>query len=344
MQVQKLIEIMEFIKTTMDETKIISACENFANYIAALKANPEPAEIILFNKMKEEIVGLQKKNEPRKWMYADYKIFKEINKDNLLGESAIDEMNAIIELNKSLNHNLAQQIQQVVKDMQLLYNHVQSSNTIEDFINKYLPLMDLIPKNQNIVYISYDGNVAINKLNEVEKYSRIWDNILVLFHSLTGEREEEITVSSLDMTNGCFCFGIRAGMNAIKALSNTLTSFLEEYTRIYKIRQVQLEVINLNLAQDIISMLEQEIQSFINEKSHSIVMNIIEKFAVSSSEVNEDKLVIVIRQIIDFIEKGGRINFEGLAIEEEINFSLNNNYDFIAQMKEVISKTQSIIQ
>ena len=343
MQVQIILEVMEYIRKMMEETNIVDAYSKFA--VLAGTNQPTAESSALFEKETEKIIELQKKMEPRRWTYSKYRIFKEINKDNLLGESAVDELHALAELNKNAYYNLVEPLQYTASELAKLYSIVKQKNPIVEVRNSYLTEQEAEHPERNVIYIYYEGNISIKDLNGFSKFSRIWDQILLTLHEITGEASTDVSIASLDMYNSCLSFGVKAGETTIQALSFAVNSILEEYARIYKIRKVQLDVISLNLTKEIIGMLEDEVQSFIQSQSVAIVNAIFEKYASTKNSIeNHEKLIIVIRQIIDFIEKGGRINFESPYLNPEQNHKLNENYDFVAQIKEVVVETGQYTQ
>jgi hypothetical protein len=194
-----------------------------------------------------------------------------------------------------------------------------------------------------ILTLFFEGETAVNTINDIERFSRIWDNIIRDFAILTMQTDCRPVIESIDKKS--MILQIANGDKIVDSLSYGTSKIIDTYSKILRIRKLQLEAQKLVLNPEISDLLEEEISNTINETSQNVVLDLMEKNNWDNLPARDEVFNSVnksLKLILDFIEKGGKIECQltnNTAEISERNKLLLTAYHLVDE----ISKTEEEI-
>jgi len=336
MQVQYLKEVVSYLEKLTDENNLIKNYEQFCKTLQKAESLDKGEAIKMVNKDIENILFIHQQIEPHNWCYVKYEIYKEINKDGLWGQDAITKLKTSFDIDKLDIPTMIETAKGMTSDLKKIYKNLLSVQSLNNICNN----IKILENGRNMIYIYFTGNVSIKDLNDLEKYSRIWNAILLNFCQLVGETETEIAIDDIDSYSNSIA--VSSGVKTTKALAFAVKEMLEIYNWIYKVRNIQSDVMLLNLNDNIIYLLEQEVDKYINEHYMSITERLLNDNEKNGDEEICRSILMSLKQIIDFIEKGGRIDFKP---EEGIDYidnnEINKKYEQLSAIKEIMIRIEN---
>ena len=315
MQLHLIIEIIDFIKKEIESKQIIARYEKLLAVIKKIGSNPDKDHSEELAEARNSVVTAQNETEPVNWSYSKYRIFLELDKDGILGKRAVQTLNSIFDLNQANPAGISKEIKKIVGNI----NRVLSTNTDALQILSCFSLSDSGNSEKALLTLFFEGKTSVNTIHDIERYSRIWDSIIRDFAILTMQDECESVVESIDKKS--MIIQITKGDKILESLSYGTGKIIDTYSKILRIRKLQLEVAQLELNNSIQELLEEEITITINRTSGEVVTELLEmnewKNQPGKDEVygNVQKSLIL---IFDFIEKGGKIEFKPLLSSPKI--------------------------
>ncbi len=172
---------------------------------------------------------------------------------------------------------------------------------------------------EGILGIIYSDKVIPPDLYSKEKFFRLWNTIIDSFNQLT---KSQIRAEIYQMD--CYSNIIKLEPVTIQTLIEGLRIVLEDYKKILEIKKIKLEIeqLNLNAKDTLLEMLNNEINTEIDTICKSVAENLIIPFnhPTSDSITIIDNIQIALKQLINFIEKGGNlISSQSLLLNELVN-------------------------
>lgn len=156
--------------------------------------------------------------------------------------------------------------------------------------------------------IFFTEESKINTIEELEKFTRIWNNIISIFSRLT--REEDITIGVHLIDKSCFILNL--GEKTINALMKAILDTINTYKRLLEIRNLKTEIKNVELSNEaeFERLLEEESTNIIEDHSAVITKELLNTFEweYSQNQKMYDNVQVATRQILGFIKKGGKIS------------------------------------
>jgi hypothetical protein len=345
MQITALIQVINYLKEISGNPAILEGYKRLADIIKDASGDPDsnsPEAIFI---EKEELCKLLLENDPSAWGYASYSLFEKINNNQLFGKAATNYLDNLITPEnldyKAIYSDLSRKIKLISK--------------LSDTVNRFLQMFDQLvpsdvfhlsedPDNKFSLFLYLEGRLTIQNISDMERYSRLWDGILNAFSRLTGE--EKLTLDIRSFQNGNIVLGAPAKDKTLNAFKTGVVGMLDSLSLILKIRKMQIEITRLPLYHDLNELLEEEIQMLVNKKALELTQELISGYSSDtyiSEEITSD-LSRVLKQILSFVERGGRVEFRPAVSSPEVvktNAALN---EFYAITHELESVTDSLAE
>jgi hypothetical protein len=220
-----------------------------------------------------------------------------------------------------------------------------------DSLNKFQQLFEqLIPSEayqmagdsgkKPSIRIYFDKQLVVQNISDLERYSRLWDNILRTFTGLDGEENPTLDISSFQ--NGIFVLGVAIEEKTLDAFIKGVAGILKTMPLMLNIRKIQLEMNRLPLVYNFSELLDEEISILINQIATETVNDIILNGQNDDGELNKN-LSRSLKQILSFVEKGGKIECYSPKSGKEIadlNKSINEFSNLAIQLEELTKEVK----
>ena len=220
--------------------------------------------------------------------------------------------------------------------------------TTQHFIKEFGQIAtteDNLTKNDELIktfHIYFINNTSINTFNELEKYTRIWNNILISFSKLTKEEETPINVQFVDK-NALF---VSLGVKTIHAILKALAAILLTQRRRLEIRNLKQEIHQVELSNEagFEVLLEEELTNVVDEHSSILTKELMETFELNYFQNQEiyDNIQIASKQLLNFIEKGGKIDTRQNKSKDELNEINKSIINEFIQIEHILKTTPTI--
>jgi len=256
-----------------------------------------------------------------------------LNALDTLGQNAIDEVENILYKNSLDIATATKQItdmhtklNQAVIKLNSLYTGLEGNVEVEESIT-----------DKAIMRIHFDHEASISNVTDFKKWSAIWYDISRGITMLHDGTPEDIQV--IGANKGSIIIELAAVYAITKTISEIILKVLQVVEKIYDIRKKAEEVRAMNLSnKKIASELEKEATDIKKKEIEEIVQSLISQNKIDSGEI-ESTLNKSITKLLDFIDKGGEVDFTVPENEE------NEEDEEVVQIKESLEiKFQEIRQ
>jgi hypothetical protein len=304
MQLNLIIEIFDFIKKEIESKQIIAKYELL---LAVVKKSTSSTDKDFANELSEaknSLILAQNEIEPADWAYSKYSLYLELDKDCITGKRAVATLNSIFDSNQANPAGIAKEIKKIIGNI----NNVLNAKTDPLKLLSCFSSTESVGSGMALLTLFFEGKASVDTINDIERYSRIWDNIIRDFAILTMQENCRPLIESIDKKS--LILQIANGDRIIESLSYGTSKIIDTYSKILRIRKLQLEAIKMALNPDIADLLEDEIFNTINETSQNVVLDLMEKNNWGSLPARNEAFNNVdksLKLILDFIEKGGKI-------------------------------------
>jgi len=155
---------------------------------------------------------------------------------------------------------------------------------------------------------------------------------------LTGD--EKLTLDISSFSNGRIVLDVTTDDDTLDLLMAGISEILNLLPVILKIRNIQTEIAHLPVNCSLSELLEEEIQTLINQKAWDSAQKLISdhlKGASFSDELTND-ISRSLKQILSYVEKGGKIEFKPLRADSgnaEINKILIESFSIAHELENV---------
>lgn len=211
-------------------------------------------------------------------------------------------------------------------------------------INQITEVMESLKKEigknkKSLLSLFFEGKTAINSLDDIGRYSRLWENITHDFSVLTRHEECKPVIELLD--KNVIALSIASGDKILESISYGAGKVIDAYNKILRIRKIQLESAKMELNAAINELLEDEIINTIEITSGNVVAELMEIHNWADHTGYEEVFKTVhksLKLVLDFIEKGGKIECLVSETNKEIserNKLLLSAYDLVGQIDKI---------
>jgi hypothetical protein len=116
-----------------------------------------------------------------------------------------------------------------------------------------------------------------------------------------------------------------------------VSDFLKIMPDILNIRKIQKEISLLHLQNDLGIILEEEINDIVNKKSYEVAEVLVKD--QQNSVDNLKGLALSLKQILSFVEKGGKIEFRTASDNRaEVTRVLNESFLIVRELEKIAVK------
>ncbi|HEX2968677.1 MAG TPA: hypothetical protein VHO46_06195 [Bacteroidales bacterium] len=323
MQIAALIQVIDYLKAKSGDNALSEGYRNLSEKIRnspSLKEGEFPEEIL---SEKEELRRLLIDSDPVNLSYSSYNLFEKYNKEALFGKAAAVWLDQLFEQNrndlKAISNELGKKSKQVTKFAETLVKYQQMFDQIlpDEFTDKNEDSL------KPMLVLYFVENLQVQSIADLERYAKLWDCILGSFSRLTGEFNHSLEVSSFKQ--GRLILGVSIEERTLGVIMNGFFSILAVLPAILKIRKVQLEIAQLRLTNNNYhQLLEEEIRILIHNTAEESAIALVSENSpeLRKDEAVKDELVRSLKQVLSFVEKGGKIEYK---VPSGINGSADMN-------------------
>jgi hypothetical protein len=337
MQLTVIIEIIDFIKKEIESKHIVAKYESLLAVIKKIGTTPENDLSGELSNARNEVITALNETEPQNWSYSRRKLLLEIDKDCIIGTRAVDTLDSIFNKNQANPAKIAKEIKKITENINKILNSSTDALNILSCFSQ-----DEGKKERTLLTLFFEGKTSVQTINDVERYSRIWDGIINDFAILTTQTDCQPGVESIDKRS--MILSIPDGDKILEALSYGIGRIIDTYDKILRIRMLQLEVIKLSLNDDIRELLEGEITVTINNTSREVVSELMEIHEWNNRQGGDELFIRVqksLKLILDFIEKGGKFECQLSKNSPEIdqrNKMLLTAYQVVNKIEDTVKE------
>ncbi len=320
MQINALLELLNSIKEIIEKNKLIQKYQSLSKLLVDKNTEVKNAELSLqLTNIIRDISETYLELEPLLWYDPLRNFFDEVFFNNILALRVDRWLNSILttDVEKLKTHaaSVAQETDSIKKSLENIKHYIKEFEQIKNPEDFNCNLQD----GEKMIRIFFKDNVAIKNLDELEKYSRIWNGILQVFANLTKEEDSPFRIAFVDK----LYLILIVGNNTAKSLLTAVLDILETNRRLLELKNLKNEIRKANLSN------EDKFYELLNEETNHIIDNNCDELSEKLIELfNPDctinhpiykSLKISTQQLLNFIQKGGKFN----AVQKDINDELN---------------------
>lgn len=339
MHLHQLINIFEGINTIFEQNNLFKKYQNVVDYCYQL-ANDVNNEEIKNQLLQEKnsIIEIHKQIEPILWHDASFNCLHSAKNEQLLGQDFINKFNNIVSLNNTYYARIADEISLIIQNTK---NWIQQLNSfIENNKNWNAILPEYLTNNDNkcSIKIFFTQSTYVKTLYELERNTRIWNNIFNTFAQLVDHTPQELYVYAVEQG---FLI-IKVPCKATEAFSSAMIEILSTYRKLLEIKKIKLDLglLCLNNQEEIEKLLDDETKIQIEQIAFDITNNLLENYFANKFNTNEisESLSVSIKQIMNFVEKGGKIDIDCI----DNNVIINKRTEIIDLFNRIIELDNNI--
>ena len=314
-------ETLEKLEKMLNETHLLAHYKNLAKYLFQKSKNNNEDISIKIENEKNQIIKTHSAFTQKSWTGIQVEFIKKFNRDRLIGNKAIRRLQLVFQYHNADPFEEAKEIEQIIEDYNLLMIEIstliRSLDTI--LLDDNIDTENRQTYSYNLLFLSFEEGTFFQNLNLLEKFCRIWNRILMSFMYLTGETIKPTLI--YDIKPRSIIFELEP--EAIKALTISACKVLIGYKKVLEIRQLQLEVNTLNLHNkyELENLLEDEVINIVDILSFQVSSKLVESYDLRKKIRKEEirkNIQIALKQIVNFIEKGGKIESTHSSELEEL--------------------------
>lgn len=285
-------------------TKICEKCD-----IALNEDNPEVLEPTF--ELKNKITETIQLKGPQTWDKNQQWIYKRLNAEGLFDDVFSNQLDEFFVKESIEFQQLKDFLIEKENEIKKLQDKIKNLlNNIQPFIDQtnYIEKADE-KGNENLLYVTFAEALFIENIEQLEKFCRIWNQILMSYSELTHEDTEQIKIHDIESTSITFF----AGTETIKALSEATHQILVKYQKILEIKRLKLELkeLQLNNHDEIQTLLQNELALTVDDITAYVANDLLKKYDwMNSAQVESiyKQIQISLKQTVNFIERGGLIS------------------------------------
>lgn len=347
MQITALLQSINFLKEKSGDPSLVEGYSKLAEMTREATGNRDSDFSAAVHKEKEKLHDILMESEPSEWGHASYSLFEKMNINQLFGKAAADHLDQLIvpgkEDYKAIHAELSKKIKLISKLSDSLGRFIQ---LFDQLVPSEIAHIDDEAEQKFSLFLHFEGHLSVRSVPDMERYSRLWDGILKTFSKLTGIPNPDLDLISF--IDGNFTLGAAVDDKVIKAVSDGVLGILGSLPLILQIRKTQIDIANLPLKKDINLLLEEEIQSLVDLKALELTNTLVSDYNNNYGNPDdiENEISRSLKQILNFVEKRGKIEFRPQIITQEIakiNKSLKGYYKLALEIEKIahqISHTQ----
>lgn len=322
MQIEELYDLTYWITKEIVKTNIV---QHYTSLFTILNQNAQPNTAkVPFEEQRKVLLAVLSNVETTELSIEQMEILAKIGIANNVGQNGV----SLIE--DTLYKN-ALDIASAVKKLQTAINEInnginwsnQLSQSFSSIIDKTtLPVND----NEVIIRLRFTKDAHMSNITEFRDWGKIWYEISRGVTIVNNEAPENINI--VGASNGSIILALASTYGVAKTLGMIITEALKLIDRVFDIKKKAEEIRALKLAND---QVEKSLLQAADKERELGIQGIIR---VLSDEYKLDKsgqgdkaneLTNAIKKLIDFIEKGGDVDFVVPENSTEVKDNSNSN-------------------
>jgi len=301
MYIQELYQLTLWAEKEIIEKQLI---QKYQQLIQKLTENSQPSRPKQpFEAQKDNLIETLKSiklavlNEEQKNFLAKLNIL------DTLGENAIEKIENILFKNSL---DIATAIKYITDMRTRLNQGMDKLTSIRTGLEGNVDVEDIIV-DKVVMRIHFDHEASINNVTDFKKWSTIWYDISRGITMLHGETPEDIQV--VGANKGSIIIELASTYAITKTISEIILKVLQVVEKVYDIRLKAEEVRAMKLNNKKIAMeLEKEATDIKKKEIEKVLEELLSKHTHTDGEVNTT-LTKSITKLLDFIDKGGEVDF-----------------------------------
>jgi hypothetical protein len=300
---------MNHLKQVSEGGFLLEKYQKLEEVLKEVSKNPDKdlSEELFFAKEQLRTLLLQK--DPSDLEYDAYRLFEKIDKHSVFGKPAADY---IQELLSSEDKDYVEIQTELSNKIKILSRQTIAIEQFFEIIDQDI-LSEMVHNSdkkeiKSGLYLHFEGQVAVRDINDLERYTRIWNGILQSFSDLTGYGKQSLEFCNLH--EEYIVLGVVTEGSTLEAFMKGTIGIVNSLNLIIKIRKIQTEISPLPLTNDYFELLNDEIQHLINQTAISVTDELVNSYyqgiPTDLSRVSEN-LCRSLKQILNFVDKGGKL-------------------------------------
>lgn len=331
MQISALIQVVNYLKDLSSNTILVDGYRKISELLKEASAN---SEAIL--REKEELKSFLISTEPDSWGYSSSSLYEKINSGCLFGKAAADRLDKLLSPGYD-NKTAGSEINSIVKQLSKFSENIKKFHQLFEMIFPLEAFESGKPCRSSSILLYFEGNLAVNNISDLERYSRLWDNILADFCKLNGNENPAVDICNFN--NGNIILEVTADKVTLDSLMSGISSFMKILPDIYKIRKIQYDISLLPLQNNLQTVLDGEVNEIVNKTAQTVAEKVVSGYneAVGTEEYISG-ISRSLKQVLSFIEKGGKIEFRSEDDHTEATRILNDSFLIIKELEKIAVK------
>ena len=336
MHLHQLINVFTELQSIFEKNELLKRYKNIVEHCQQLAkdVNNEDAKKSL-QAEKKAIIEIHNQIEPILWHDLSFNCLHSAKDQQLLGKSLNEKLNGILVVGNTNYLHIAEEIKGIsektnkwIKDVGDFINNNKNWNAI-------LPEYLTGDEKKCTLKVFFANSTFIKTLQDLERNIRIWNNIFNVFTKLVEQLPEELYVYSVEQG---FLI-IKAPSKVTEAFSTAILSILSNHRKLLEIKKIKYDLGMLNLThhEEISTLLEQESKVQIDQIAYELSNQLVDNYFSNINESNEitENVSLSVKQMMDFIEKGGKLDIDCLdnSIVSLNKSNIINMYNRIAELE-----------
>lgn len=330
MNLNKLIDVLNYLNNEINSHKLIATYNKLLNLMYAYELDRNDIVLKDIEQEKKKILKFHNDFKNKTWSESQNDVIDRLNKDGLLGKLAIENFNKIFKTFKDNPKDAGDKIQISINEINSLLKEISVLlKSLEPILTSTNDLNDENLEDNNLLIIKFKENSFFQNINLLEKFCRIWSKIIMSFMYLTKEDIKPAYIESISKDYIIFFLE----KETIETLTNAAYEVLKGYKKVIEVRRLQLEIESINLTnkEELRDLLEDEVLNIVDILSSQVTYELISQFNWEAKPKKNElhkSIQISLKQIVNFIEKGGSIESKNSRelnkLNEKIIVILNN--------------------
>jgi len=278
MHLHQLLNTFEDIKNIFEQHNLFQKYQNIVDYCHQLAndVNNEEVKNQLFVE-KNAIIEIHKQIEPILWQDASFNCLHSAKNQYLLGHDFITKLNGILAISNTYYVRIAEEISFITQNTKNWIKEVNLFIENNKNWNAILPEYLTNDENKCTIKIFFTQSTFVKTLYELERNTRIWNNIFSIFAQLVEVSAQELYVYAIEQG---FLI-IKVPCKATEAFSSAIIEILSTYRKLLEIKKIKLDLFSLNLNnhEEIEKLLDEETKTQIEQIAYDISSQLIENYA-----------------------------------------------------------------
>ncbi len=320
MQIQFFIQVMNYLKQISESGVILEKYSALRDALKKGAAEPGPDVDEEVYNAREQLRLILLDNDPAELGYSAYRVIERIDRQKVFGKEAADFLQEIPAHNIEYR-KLSIELGKKVKALSQLLKTIQGFYEVFDqfFLAEILGPGEGDYSHPGL-YIYFEKQVTVKSFKDLERFTRIWDDIIGSFSNLTGGDHHEIDYCNL--MDETIILGINTDEPTMVAMIKGTSGIVNLVNPVVKIRKIKEELTQLNLQNDYQDVLDEEVELLIDREASLIANELYETYYSKENGENDIvrmDLIRALKQVFSFIQKGGKLEYihEPEALEKE---------------------------